>query len=380
MSGGRWRRRQTAGRREERESIRTRHSAVKSAPSVEIREVRPRGLDELSPAFVALEAGHSVAVLPPAAAAVCRAAVPVAGGPWMGVTSSGSTGTPKLVWRRWPDFKAAASRQPSVRGWVWAAPFDPWSFAGVQVAVQAWANAGRAVSLRGDGPGLWRTLQEERVDALSATPTFFDLLLQNEPGEGAAWTPRQVSLGGEPLRPALGQRLSARWPGARFAAIYAAAEFGVLLKTQRRDGWYEVDALNRRGLEWRVPDGVLEVRDERGWRSTGDQVEVRAGLLRVIGRADQVANVAGTKVNLAEVGRLAEEVPGVARAVAVAESSPVTGQVVCLRFTPAPGEDPQLLRRRLEAHLFPRLSKAGWPRDWVVDELAPAQNAKRRVR
>ena len=347
---------------------------------MDVRLLRPRVLDELSRAFAELEAGQTVAVLPPSDVEVCRTAAPATGGPWIGVTSSGSTGSPKLVWRSWAGLKGAASRQPWVRRWVWASPFDPWSFAGVQVAVQAWANAGRAISLHDDWPALWRTLREERVDALSATPTFFDLLLQNEPAEGAAWAPRQVSLGGEPLRPALGQRLSARWPSARFAVIYAAAEFGVLLKTHRLDGWYETDALDRRWVEWRVRDGALEVRDAQGWRSTGDQVEVRGGLMRVIGRADQVANVAGTKVNLAEIGFLAEEVSGVARAVAVAEPNPVTGQVVCLRFAPAPGEDPAELRRRLEAHLFPRLPKAGWPRDWVVDELAPAQNAKRRVR
>lgn len=356
------------------------HGEVKSASSVKIRQFRPRVFAEVSPAFDELDAGQTVGVLPPGDVEVCWSDAPAAGGPWIGVTSSGSTGTPKLVWRNWADLKAAASRQPWVSAWVWASPFDPWGFAGLQVAVQAWANAGRAISLRGDWPMIWRTLREEPADALSATPTFCDLLLQNEPGEGTAWTPRQVSLGGEPLRPALGQRLSARWPDARFTVIYAAAEFGVLLKTHRLDGWYETDALDRRGLEWRVRDGVLEVRGEEGWRSTADRVETRGGLMRVIGRADQVANVAGTKVNLAEIGLLAEEVPGVARAVAVAEPNPVTGQVVCLRYAPAPGEDPAQVRQRLEAHLFPRLSKAGWPRDWVVDELAPAQNAKRRVR
>ncbi len=345
-----------------------------------VAKVSPADLGALASAFDALEAGRSVALLPPQTDAVRWTDIPEAQGVWVGVTSSGSTGQPKLVWRDWTRLKAATSRQPSVRGWVWASPFDPWSFAGVQVAVQAWTNAGRTLSLRGEWADQWRTLVDARVDAVSATPTFLDLLLQNEPAGVSDWSPKQVTIGGEPLRLGAGRRLSARWPEARFSAIYAAAEFGVLLKTHRLDGWYEVDALNQHWLEWRLQDGVLEVRDQNGWRSTGDRAETREGLIRILGRADQVANVAGTKVSLAEISLLAEEVPGVARAVAVAEPNPVTGQVVCLRFAPVPGEDPHQLRQKLEAHLFPRLPKAGWPRDWVVDELAPLLNAKRRVR
>jgi acyl-CoA synthetase (AMP-forming)/AMP-acid ligase II len=264
-----------------------------------------------------------------------------------------------------------------VRQWCWASPFDPWSFAGVQVALQAWINDGRAVSLQGDWANRWQTLTSERPEALSATPTFLDLLLQNEPAERVAWTPRQVTLGGEPLRAGLGSRLRARWPEARFTAIYAAAEFGVLLKTQRVDGWYETASLAARWAGWRVEDGVLAVNEAGTWRSTGDCVEVRGDLLRVLGRASEVANVAGSKVSLSQVSLLAEEVEGVARAVAVAEPNPVTGQVVALRFAPVPGADAAVVQQRLEARLRAALPKPAWPRRWVVAELGPDQNAKR---
>jgi acyl-CoA synthetase (AMP-forming)/AMP-acid ligase II len=218
------------------------------------------------------------------------------------------------------------------------------------------------------------------VDAISATPTFLDLLLQNEPAGGESWTPRQITLGGEPLRAALGGRLVARWPATRFVTIYASAEFGVLLKTRRLDGWYELASLEARWPDWRVTGGVLELGDDGRWLATGDRVEVNGDLMRVLGRADHVANVAGTKVNLPEIGMMAEEVPGVARAVAVAQPNPVTGQVVCLRFAVEPGADADVVRARLQAELQRRLPKAAWPRNWVIDELAPVQNAKRSLR
>lgn len=345
-----------------------------------IVEQHPRTLGEVVPAFAELERGRSLALLPPVGQPVTSSSPPAMAEVWLGVTSSGSTGHPKLVWRRWSELKAAARRSDSVREWRWASPFDAWSFAGVQVALQAWINGGRAVSLRGDWPECWRTLTTERPDALSATPTFLDLLLQNEPAARVGWSPRQVTLGGEPLRAGLGHRLRVRWPDARFTAIYAAAEFGVLLKTQRVDGWYETASLAARWAGWRVQDGVLEVNENGTWRSTGDCVEVRGDLLRVLGRASEVANVAGTKVSLSQVSLLAEEVEGVARAVAVAEPNPVTGQVVALRYAPVLGADATVVQERLESRLRQALPKPAWPRRWVVAELGPDQNAKRGLR
>jgi acyl-coenzyme A synthetase/AMP-(fatty) acid ligase len=115
------------------------------------------------------------------------------------------------------------------------------------------------------------------------------------------------------------------------------------------------------------------------WRSTGDEVEVLGRLIRIIGRADQVANVAGTKVSLAEVAAQAEAVSGVRRAMAVARSNPVTGQVVALRFALEPGADEASVRERLEATLRERLPKPAWPRDWTRDEVGLGHNAKRAL-
>lgn len=302
------------------------------------------------------------------------------GGASLGVCSSGSTGRPKLVWRDWLELRAETSQAKRLHGWTWASPFAPQTFAGVQVALQAWFNGGRVISLNSFSSDTWKTLDQERVDALSATPTFMDLLLQNEDAPRSAWQSRQITLGGEPLRAQVGSRLVARFPHSRFTVIYATAELGVLLKTHSLDGWYEVNSLARRFPRWRVNEGALEIWHCERWAVTGDRVELNGDRMRVLGRADAIANVGGVKVNLADVAELAEQVPGVRRAVAVAEASPITGQIVALRYAIDPAFAASAVTQSLETHLRAKLGKEAWPRRWEIDPVAPAGNAKRAVR
>jgi acyl-coenzyme A synthetase/AMP-(fatty) acid ligase len=243
--------------------------------------------------------------------------------------------------------------------------------------LHAWVGKGRIGTVTNDWPATWETLRTQAVDALSCTPTFLDLLLQHEPAAPHAWVPRQVTLGGEVLRPHAGARFAARFPATGFTVVYAAAELGVLLRTRRLDGLYELGSLVKRYPCWRLVEGVLEVRRGGQWRSTGDRLKVNGAEVRIVGRADAVANVAGTKVSLAEVAERAEQVPGVRRAVALAEASPVTGQIVCLRWAIEPGSDVRAVTQALEAHLQRHLRKEAWPRRWEREEVGPAANAKR---
>lgn len=336
----------------------------------------PSSLPELWPVFSQLDQGVPIALLPPEGVRL-QEDPPTDGDACLGVTSSGSTGVPRLVWRAWPSLKSGARSDRRFDRWCWASPYAPWTFAGVQVAVQAWVGGGSAVSLPLDWEACWQMLEAELPDALSATPTFVDLLLQNDPKAGTLWAPKLVVLGGEPLREKTGQRIGRRWPEAEYRVVYASAECGVILKTRRIDGAYEIERLAERFSRWRLSDGVLELQEAGTWRSTGDLVRIEGPLLRVVGRAGDVANIAGTKVSLAEVAELAEATTGVRRAVAVAEPSPVTGQVIALRYAIEAGSDPDEVLGRLQEALRSRMPKAAWPRKWVSDEVLPGRNAKR---
>ena len=339
-------------------------------------------LSQLFEVFARLEAGESVALGAGGGEVVFP---PPRNGVFLGVRSSGTTGIPKIVWRPWAGLRSETRVDLRTHGWHWASPFRPDSFAGVQAALQAWAAGGTIDSLSTNWDGVWAAHRSRPWDAWSATPTYLDLLVQNEPrragsGQECAQDPQQITLGGEVLRPNCGARLLARFPRTRFTVVYASAEWGVLLKTHRLDGWYEVESLKRRHPTWRVSDGAIELGLPDGtWTKTGDLVEVEGHLVRVIGRCDRVANVAGTKVNLDEIARMAELVPGVRRAVAVAEANPVTGQVIALRYSPESGADPVAVEKALGAALRTSLPKPAWPRRWVKDDLLPGRNAKQAL-
>ena len=326
----------------------------------------PAKLEDLGAVFETLERGRSVLLGGPMESDPTPG-VPLDAGPWLGVRTSGTTGQPGICWHRWEALKSGAVASSGYRDWRWASPFRADSFAGVQVGLQAWVTSGRAVSLEGSWSAQWTLLERLQPQALCATPTYLDLLGLSEGASRSSapvWSPRQVTLGGEPLREAVGARLKARFPGARFTLIYAAAELGLIAKTGRMDGWFEAKDRVSGWLEWRVREGVLELLRDGKWFVTGDLAEERDGLMRILGRASALANVGGTKVQLARVEALAESVPGVRLARAVAEPNPITGQVVGLRYSLVPGAEAEAVRAALETCLRANLPKVAWPRVW----------------
>ncbi len=337
-----------------------------ASPSAPVPELfLPSRLEDLAEVFGKLGGGRSILL---ADSFDCGTTpVPGGAGPWLGVRTSGTTGQPGTCWHRWDGLRMNAVAASGYRGWVWASPFRADSFAGVQVALQAWVSSGRAVSLAGAWSEQWKLLERLRPQAVCATPTYLDLLAVSEADfrpAGGGWSPQQVTLGGEPLRETVGARLKARFPGARFTLVYAAAEWGLIAKTGRVDGWFEAGDRVSGWSDWRVNEGVLELFREGKWLATGDLAEEQEGRVRILGRASAVANVGGTKVRLAAVEVLAESVPGVRMARAVAEANPVTGQVVGLRYSVLPGADSERVRVALETCLRANLPKAAWPRVW----------------
>lgn len=349
-----------------------------------IQHAAPRDLAALFDVFETLERGVSVALGDGGKARVPD--LPEVGGPCLGLSSSGTTGPARMRWHGWPGLRAGAVGGMAYRGWVWASPFRPDTFAGVQVALQAWVGGGVVRSLSTDWLAPWESLRRWRPDAICATPTYLDLLSTAEATSGSAegeWVPRQITLGGEPLRESVGRRLGARFPRTRFTVVYASTEAGLIAKTRRLDGWFETGDLVSGWEDWRVRHGELQLARNGEWTGTGDRaegvegVEGVEGRFRVLGRISAVANVGGTKVWLSEVEALAETVEGVRMARAVAARNSVTGEVVALRFVLADGADGERTRAELERRIRAGLPKPAWPRSWEEVGASLGPNAKK---
>jgi acyl-CoA synthetase (AMP-forming)/AMP-acid ligase II len=139
--------------------------------------------------------------------------------------------------------------------------------------------------------------------------------------------------------------------------------------TPRADGRLEVRSAAVGGGYF--PDADPEALD--GARFVpGDLVEMTAHGLKLTGRAGDLINVAGRKLNPAEIERCAAQYPGVRAAVAFGVVSPVRGEepVVCVA---GDGLDPAAVLRHCTTNL------PAWqaPRDvWLVPEIPADERGK----
>lgn len=280
----------------------------------------------------------------------------------LGLFTSGSTGLPKRVWQSAAHLARAVRIAPRHAEAVWALAYDPTHIAGLQVFLQALANGCPLVDVRDlDRPAVLAAIARHGVTHLSATPSFYRLLL---PAAAALPGVRSVTLGGERTDPVLIEQLRPLFPAARFHNVYASTETGTLLTAAG-----EAFAIAA-GLEGRVVvrHGTLHVhRSLLGefdggpaggeWYDTGDVVEMlseQPPRFRIAGRERDWINVGGSKVNPLEVEAVLAAHPAVARVRVFGRKNSVLGQVLCAEVVArgaAPAES--ALREFAEAQLQP---------------------------
>ncbi len=110
------------------------------------------------------------------------------------------------------------------------------------------------------------------------------------------------------------------------------------------------------------PDGL--------WFRTGDLATVNAdGILRFVGRADDVVKVAGENISLTEIEATLSQAPGVLEVAVLAEADPIRDHVPVAFVVPRdPANPPDV--DTLAAWAETELSPAARPRDWhIIDEL-----------
>jgi acyl-coenzyme A synthetase/AMP-(fatty) acid ligase len=279
--------------------------------------------------------------------------------------TSGSSGAPKSVTHRLETLSRAVVVSERHREDVWGLALNPAHMAGVQVYLQGLANLNSMVNLWGISRNdIIARCREWRVTHLSATPTFFRLLL---PLEEPLSTVRSISIGGEAADARLLVRLRQAFPSARMHNIYASTEAGTFLSG---DGLDFVVPDDRAHL-MRIEGGQLRLHRSlladslRGdeWYDTGDLVEITGDSplrVRIVGRVEGWINVGGEKVNPQEIESVLLAHEGVVAARVFGKKNSVTGNILAADLVARGNPPPETelrehLARQLPPQKIPRL-------------------------
>lgn len=287
----------------------------------------------------------------------------------IGLFTSGTTGQPKLIRHPVQRFVDQTKSGGKFQDDVWAWAYNPTHMAGLQVLFQALLNLNPLVYVFGQPPAIVsKRMLDHRVTHISATPTFFNLLLAHQatyPGV------RHVTLGGEKASEALYDRLASIFPNARLTNIYASTEAGSLFAS--RNNVFEVpddlaDRVKIDNDELMLHPTLLgtNVSDESRWYATGDLVEVMEEnplRFRFVGRRSETVNVGGLNVYPLEVAETLHGHPDVLDAHVFAKSNSVLGNLLCANVVAKPGSELSektlldYLKDKLAPHKIPRIIK-----------------------
>jgi len=291
--------------------------------------------------------------------------------PGLLLRSSGSAGTPKTIVHDVHRLLRKFERPRTGYRTLAFLLFD--HIGGLDTLLVTVANGGCLIVPPSRSPDrVAETISRHRVEVLPASPTFLNLLLMS--GAHERHDPsslRIVTYGTEVMPDSILQRVSAAWPHVRLVQKFGMSELGTLRSQSRSSDspWVRVGG---EGVEWRVVDGLLELRSEMamlgyldapsplaadGWLKTGDAVEVDGEYLRFRGRRSEMINVGGSKVYPVEIETVMLNAPGVLEATVSGESNPLIGTLIKAVVRVA-GDDPdEVVRARVrqfcQEHLLP---------------------------
>lgn len=309
----------------------------------------------------------------------------------VGIYTSGTTGLPKLAWHSLGNLKAPSHHVPErLRGKKWMTSYNPTAYAGIQVFFAALASGGSLAfpgSLLSDHP---QFLVDQKVEVLSATPTYWKMLIQSWPASLPQPRLLQASLGGEAVRQDVLDAIQKSFSPDKITHIYASTEAGTaIVVSDGREG-FPVSEFDRAGaVRVRVQEGYLEIATQKGmqgyagqkgdpatWYRTPDRVEIRGDRAYFLGREDGIINVGGNKVSPEEVELILNSMDPIQDSHVYGKSSPITGMILCADLVIRSGSEFQAeaikgkLKERLPAYQIPRVLK-------VVEKIRMSENGKK---
>jgi o-succinylbenzoate---CoA ligase len=299
------------------------------------------------------------------------------------VRTSGSSGEPKDVMLRSSALRASATATLRRLGgpgrWTLALPAH--YVAGLQVIVRSILAGTSPVALadHDDLPGAAAATTGNRR-YLAIVPTQLHRWLADEASLEALRGYDAVLLGG--ARAAEQDLTAARAAGVRIVTTYGMSETcgGCVYDGLPLDG---VAVALGAGGRIRIAGPVLfdgyanrpdltEAALGDGWLTTPDVGEFDDdGLLRVLGRADDVVVSGGVNVPVATVEAIVQSLPGVASCVVIGRPDAEWGEVVCAVVEPSADADSAITLDRIRDAVSSRHPREWAPRELVLAEALP---------
>jgi acyl-coenzyme A synthetase/AMP-(fatty) acid ligase len=311
------------------------------------------------------------------------------------IFTTGTTGEPKLARHSWRAITHAARHASTrLRGKTWLMAYAFTGYAGLQVFFAAQRNEGAiCYPASRDFGEIGRAIVQHDVKVISATPTFWRMLINGWPQDLTPPVLEQATLGGEVITQDILDLISRFFRPVGLTHIYASTEAGsVIAVPDRRAGFPAAYLDQARDIGLRIRDGILEIRspvgmegyvgtragiDPEGWICTGDRVEKRGDRFFFVGRNDSRINVGGLKVTPEEIEEVITGFPEIADCLVYSRPNPIVGAILSadIRLHAGAQIDARQLKVKLQA-LLPQVKIPQFIR--FVEAIEVSENGKKR--
>jgi acyl-coenzyme A synthetase/AMP-(fatty) acid ligase len=277
--------------------------------------------------------------------------------------TSGTTGSPKRIVHE-ASFLLSKTKQndnPS----VWLYTYNKYHMGGVQVLIQALINNDTIIDgYKKDRDYIFDVMRKYKVTNISATPTFYKLLL---PIKEQFPKVKKITIGGERTDEKTIEIVNEMFPNAKVNNIYATTEHGAVLFSRNN-----VFKVNDKIM---IKDGILLVRTGKNIHyNTGDLVKmVNDTEFVFIGRNTEIVNIGGRNVNPSQIEDIITKHPQVSQAIVYTKNNKLLGNILACKIVSTETTESEIktyLKERIkEDYKIPRIIN-------LVDSVPISKNNK----
>jgi len=253
------------------------------------------------------------------------------------IFTSGTTGQPKKVIHTFQTLTRSVRISEKYNNQRWGFAYNPTHMAGLQVFFQAFLNMNTLFNIFNQSRNLiYKTIEKYSITHISATPTFYRLLL---PVEKSYYSVKRITFGGEKSDRKLHDMMLSIFPNAKINNIYASTEAGSLFFAQNENFLIPSAISNKikvKNNELLIHKSLLGKSDSftfsGDYYHSGDLIEwinEEEGLFRFKSRKNELINIGGYKVNPTEVESVILEMPEILQVVVFGKQNSILGNILC---------------------------------------------------